>query len=105
MCCMMTEDGRITGVLRWGLFWDSIPFVNLLFVREPLQHAGRGTALVRFWEEDMARRGFGMVMTSTQADETAQHFWRGQGYRDSGGLLLDIPGYEQPTELFMTKAL
>ena len=105
MCCMLLEDGLAAGVLRYGLFWDSIPFLNLLFVRETHQRRGYGTALMRFWEEDMTRRGYGMVMTSTQVDESAQHFYRKLGYRDAGGLLLDIPGYEQPMELFMTKAL
>lgn len=44
-------------------------------------------------------------MTSTQVDETAQHFYRKLGYRDAGGLLLDVPGYEQPMELFLIKAI
>ena len=27
------------------------------------------------------------------------------GYRDAGGLLLDVSGYEQPMELFLIKAI
>ena len=52
--CM--EDGKIIGILRYNLFWDSIPFCTLL-------------------------------------------------YKDSGGFVVDIPGYEQPMEMIMVKSL
>lgn len=38
-------------------------------------------------------------------DNTAQHFYRKLGYKDCGGFVLDIPGYEQPMELFFVKAI
>ncbi len=49
----------------------------------------------------MKQKGFNMVMTSTQADEGAQHFYRKLGYQDAGCLLLDT----QPLEIFLTKPL
>ena len=51
----------------------------------------------------MRAAGCGMVMTSTQVDESAQHFYRKLGYRDAGGFVVDIPGCEQPMELIMVK--
>ena len=66
---------------------------------------GLGRALTEHWEGELRARGFGLAMTSTQADEDAQHFWRKLGYRDCGGFLLPFPGYEQPTELILAKAL
>ena len=53
----------------------------------------------------MRTRGHGMVLTSTQVDEDTQHFYRRLGYKDCGGLSLDLPVYEQPMELFMVKQL
>ena len=50
------KDGKIIGILRYNLFWDSIPFCTLL-------------------------------------------------YKDSGGFVVDIPGYEQPMEMIMVKSL
>ena len=50
-------------------------------------------------------QGYGMAIVSTQVDEDAQHFFRKLGYRDCGGLTVDVPGYEQPMELFMVKQL
>lgn len=52
----------------------------------------------------MKARGCGLLMTSTQVDETAQHFYR-KLIADAGGLLIDAPGYEQPMELFLIKAI
>ncbi|MBO4746850.1 MAG: hypothetical protein J5607_02140 [Clostridiales bacterium] len=57
------------------------------------------------WEYDMRNQGYEMVMTSTQEDEEAQHFYRKIGYKDCGGFTVDIPGYEQPMELIMMKDL
>ena len=50
-------------------------------------------------------QGYGMVLTSTQVDETAQHFYRKNGYKDCGSLVMNIPGYEQPMEMFLSKGL
>ncbi len=97
-------DG-IAAILRYALFWDSIPFCTLLYVREGERRRGRGRALMAHWEQDMKRRGYGLVMTSTQADEEAQHFYRALGYRDCGGLLLPFPGFEQPLEVILAKPL
>ena len=103
--CVLLEDGEPAALMRWNLFWDLIPFCTLLYVAEGRRGRGLGRALMARWEADMKAQGHGMVLTSTQVDETAQHFYRRLGYRDCGGLILDIPGYEQPMELFMAKKL
>ena len=100
---VLAAGDRILGVLRWGLFWDSIPFCNLLYLEESMRGRGYGSRLMARWEADMRSRGCGMVMTSTQADETAQHFYRKLGYQDLGGLPIGMPGRGAPTELFFVK--
>lgn len=102
---VLFDDGAPKGILRYNLFWDNTPFCNMLFVDGAARKRGYGRMLMEFWEEDMCRQHYGMIMTSTQVDETAQHFYRKLGYRDCGGLMIDIPGFEQPMELFMSKAL
>ena len=102
---VLEVDGVPAGLLRYNLFWDNTPFCTLLYVEERCRGRGHGGALMRHWEADMKARGYGLLMTSTQVDETAQHFYRKLGYRDAGGLLLDAPGYEQPMELFLIKAI
>lgn len=46
-----------------------------------------------------------MVMTSTQVNKEAQHFYRKLRYKDAGGFVVEIPGYEQPMEMIMIKAI
>ena len=102
---VLLEGERIIGILRWNLFWDEAPFCNLLYIAEDRRGQGNGSLLMARWEREMAAQGHDMVMTSTQSDETAQHFYRKLGYRDSGGFTVDIPGHEQPLELIFIKGL
>lgn len=53
----------------------------------------------------MKSQGYDMLLTSTQVDEEAQHFYRKLGYKDCGGLIIDIPKHEQPMEMFFVKAI
>ena len=101
---VLLEDGVPAGILRYNLFWDNTPFCTMLYVEPEMQRKGYGRLLMEHWENEMKALGYGMIMTSTQVDETAQHFYRKLGYKDCGGLLLDIPGYEQPMEMFLCKA-
>ena len=102
---ILLEDGVKVGLLRYNLFWDNTPFCTMLFVDWSKQKRGYGRELMKHWENDMKKQGYGMLMTSTQVDEEAQHFYRKLGYKDCGGVTFDIPGYEQPMELFMNKGI
>lgn len=82
---LFSVNGRFAGWLRFGLFWDEIPFMNMLYLLDEYRGKGYGTQLVSFWETEMKKRGFDKVMTSTQANEFAQHFYRKLGYNDAGG--------------------
>ena len=58
-----------------------------------------------FWENEMRELGYKMVMTSTQVNEQAQHFYRKLGYKDRGGIFLDGTPFEQPQEMILIKIL
>ncbi len=98
-------DGTPAGILRFSLFWDHIPFCDLVSIRESLRRRGCGKGLVCSWEEEMRARGYDLVLTSTQSDEEGQHFWRALGYRDCGVLTLPFPGHEQAPEIILGKKL
>ena len=102
---VMSDREGPCGILRWFLFWDSIPFCSMLFIRKDRQRKGYGRLLMEHWEMEMKDMGFGLVMTSTQSNEAGQHFYRAIGYRDCGALTLPFPGYEQPLEIIMAKPL
>lgn len=90
-------EGSPVGWLRWGMFWDAVPFMNLLHVVQANRGAGVGRLLVEAWEAGCVAAGHPMVLTSTQSDEGAQHFYRHLGYLDAGAL--QLPG-EAPELLF-----
>lgn len=98
----MIRNGTCTiGWMRWNLFWDNTPFLNMLSLLEPYRRQGAGTLAMLFWEQLMIRNGYSRIMTSTLSNEEAQHFYRKLGFRDAGVLLL--PG--EPAELLFIKDL
>lgn len=98
---VVEEEGKPVGWLRWNLFWDNTPFMNMLYLLEGYRNRGYGKALVSCWEKKMGEADFEIVMTSTLSNEEAQHFYRRLRYVDSGALLL--PG--EPLEIIFTKQL
>lgn len=93
--------GSPIGWLRFGYFWDTIPFMNLLFLISDYRKKGIGSQFVKFWESEMKKQQHKIVMTSTQSDETAQHFYRKIGYVENGSLLFE----DEPLEIIFRKSL
>lgn len=102
---VMFLNDKPIGVLRYSLFWDSIPFVNMLYIHNDYQGKGYGKAFCKFFEDDMKALGHGMIMTSTQSDETAIYFYKKIGYYECGYLDFSIEGYEQPREIVLNKKI
>lgn len=102
---VLLSDENPVGLLRHNLFWDNTPFCTMLYIDEDSRNKGYGKMLMEYWEKDMKEQGYDMLLTSTQVDEEAQHFYRKLGYKDCGGLLIDIPEHAQPMELFLIKSL
>ena len=102
---VLLENDKPVGLLRYNLFWDNTPFCTMLLIDWNNQKKGYGKELLEYWEKDMKSQGYDFVLTSTQVDETTQHFYRKLGYKDCGGLIIDIPNYEQPMEMFLIKAI
>lgn len=98
---IIEEEKNIVGWLRWNLFWDNTPFMNMLYLLEPYRNNGNGTALVLFWERLMKENSYNLVMTSTLSNEQAQHFYRKLNYVDAGSLLLK----NEALEILFTKEI
>lgn len=93
------ESGSLAGWLRYNLFWDNTPFMNMLFVLEEYRGKGIGKALVEHWEQDMRNIGYSCLMTSTASNEYAQHFYDKLGYIAVGGFM----PVDSPYELILSK--
>lgn len=85
---LIFDNNAFAGWLRYNLFWDNTPFMNMLYILDNFQGCGLGTALIKRWEDEMSAKGFKLVLTSTLSNEQAQFFYRKNGYIDCGSLLL-----------------
>lgn len=97
------DQGELLGWLRYNLFWDNTPFMNMLFILAKARGKGIGSQLVTYWEKLMESTGYNMVMTSTQSDEYAQHFYQKLGYQVVGGFLLRDAPYEIILNKYLNK--
>ncbi|MBO5208377.1 MAG: GNAT family N-acetyltransferase [Lachnospiraceae bacterium] len=95
------SNGNFVGWLRYNLFWDNTPFMNMLYLLENSRGKGFGKQLVEYWENQMRMQNYEIVMTSTASDEYAQHFYNKLGYSTIGGFLLG----EDPYEIILSKKL
>ena len=102
---VISDGDKPIGVMRYNLMWDSLPFLTLIYFDEAYRGKGFGRQAMLHWENEMRELGYTMVMTSTQVDEEAQHFYRKLGYKERGGIFLDNTPWEQPQEMFMLKVL
>jgi len=100
---IISDGDTPIGVMRYNLFWDNTPFLTLIHMEESHQGKRYGRQAMLFWENEMRELGYKMVMTSTQVDEEAQHFYRKLGYIERGGIFLDNTPLAQPQEMFMIK--
>jgi len=98
---ILRKDNREIGWMRYGYFWDNTPFMNMLWIDDEYRGQGFGKKVVQYWEDLMRQRDFKVVMTSTQSNEDAQHFYRKLGYRDVGCLLQE----GDPLEVILLKKL
>ncbi len=102
---IISDDNKPVGIMRYNLFWDMIPFLTMLYLDEPYRGKGFGKQALLHLENEMRELGYKMIMTSTQVDEEAQHFYRKLGYKERGSLFLDGTPFPQPQEMFMLKIL
>ena len=98
---IMLDNEKFIGWLRFNLFWDNTPFMNMLYFVEEERGKGNGSKLIEFWENEMKKQGYNVVMTSTQSNEQAQFFYRKHNYIDSGSLLLP----NEPSEIIFYKEI
>lgn len=96
------KSGAIYGELRYSLFWQSIPFIDFLYIQQDQRGQGFGSYFMQYFENAMRDKGYRHVMLSTQEDETAQFFYEKLGYQRSGSF---FPPEQEAAELIFWKKL
>lgn len=73
------------GYLRLEWLWATLPYIELVRVLPPHRRSGVGTALLRFTEAEVVRRGQTVLYSSSQADEPEPQAWhRHMGFEECG---------------------
>ncbi|MDE6661164.1 MAG: GNAT family N-acetyltransferase [Anaeroplasmataceae bacterium] len=85
---------NIIGWIRYNLFWDNTPFLNMLYILEEYRRQGLGAFMLEYWENQMQVQGYETVMTSTLVHEDAIHFYLKNGYQVVGGFHPTMEEYE-----------
>ncbi|MBQ8497904.1 MAG: GNAT family N-acetyltransferase [Clostridia bacterium] len=96
------KEDAVEGILRYSLFWQMIPFLDLIYIQESYRGKGFGTEMMAQWEKAMNEQGYSYVMTSTQADEDAWRFYEKLGYEKAGGF---FPPEQEAEEWIYLKRL
>lgn len=99
---VLGDEAEVVGVLRYSLFWQSIPFLDLLYIDGNYRGKGFGTRMMAYWESDMRKMGYKYGMLSTQEDETGKFFYEKMGYRRIGAFL---PPDQSADEIMYLKEL
>ena len=95
------ENASFAGWLRYNLFWDSMPFINMLYFLESYRNKGLGREILCFVEKEMVKKGYKKILTSTLSSERAQFFYRKNGYIDCGSLIFP----DEPLEIILMKEI
>lgn len=98
-CLVILNDNEQVGILRYNLFWDNTPFVNMLYIKEEYHRNGYGKALMEYFHELMKSMGYKEVMTSTLENENGKYLYYSLGYQKTGSLFMD----NEPEELILIK--
>lgn len=99
---VLCDEREIVGVLRYSLFWQSIPFLDLLYLDGNYRGKGFGRQMMAHWESAMRAMENKYVMLSTQEDETAKYFYEKLGYHRIGAFL---PPEQDADEIMYLKTL
>ena len=75
--------------------------MNMVYLLLEFRKIGLGAKLVKYWEVEMKQKGYKNVLTSTQSNEDAQHFYRKIGYKEIGGFKY----FDDPYEIIFQKIL
>lgn len=98
---IIEENKKLIGILRYNMFWDNTPFLNMLYILEEYRLMGYGKMLLTYWEDQMYKLNYSYVLTSTVYNEDAKEFYQKQGYKRIGKFTLE----DEPLEIILTKKL
>lgn len=98
---VIEENRELIGFLRYNLFWDHIPFINLFYIEEDKRKSGYGTNLLNYFINEMLKNNYQVIMTSSQSKEEGKCFFLKNNFNIVGG----FNPYNEDYELILERRL
>lgn len=87
-------EKEFIGFLRYSLFWNRIPFINMFYIRDIYRNKGYGKELLNFFIKEMQNKKFENIMTSCLSEENGKMFFLKNAFKITGGFNSFKEGYE-----------
>ena len=102
LLAFLNED--CVGYLRWDWFWNRLPYLCLIKVKESNRGKGESTELLSFWEEHLIEQNFEYCLSSSQENEPSAVKWHlSKGFNEIGRL--ETLNKDGSVEIFLRKEL
>jgi N-acetylglutamate synthase-like GNAT family acetyltransferase len=84
---LVSVKGHSVGYLRLDFLWSQIPFIALIRILNDHRKKGLSRILLEFVEDDLRRKGYEQIYSSSQMDEPEPQAWhRHMGFEECGAI-------------------
>lgn len=100
------DNNKIVGIIKFSYFWQTRPYMDLIFVDSKYRKTGLSKKLLDFLIKHLVENGYSYLFSSSEKQEsTAQNWHRHMGFKDMGELRdINLP-HDTTTEIFFSKKI
>lgn len=97
---------QIIGILKFSYFWDTRPYMDLIYVDPDYRKEGIGKSLLNFLEDYLVREGYFYLFSSSEEPEkTPQQWHKKMGFQECGVIdKINLP-HNKNREIFFFKRI
>lgn len=97
------EGEEIVGILKFSYFWQTRPFIDLIFVDEKYRGKGISVLLLKFLERFLVKEKYAYLFSSSE--QKAQNWHKHMGFKEMGKLTkINLP-HDKTAEIFFSKKI
>ncbi len=100
------DQDQPVGLIKFSYFWDTRPYIDLIWLKEAYRGLGIGTKLLKFLEDYLVKAGCSYLFISAQENEPKALKWhQSRGFKICGSLdKINLP-QEDTKEIFLYKQI
>ncbi len=104
---ILVWDGKkIVGILKFSYFWQTRPYIDLIFIDEKYRGKGISVLLLKFLERFLVKEKYAYLFSSSeQKGKKAQNWHKYMGFKEMGKLTkINLP-HDKTAEIFFSKKI